>query len=64
MAGFEKAVFKHLRKAGFAIDRRPRGSHDVWANGDGHEVSVPSKIKKRATANGVLKQAGIDVKLP
>lgn len=63
MAGFEKEIRRHLRDAGFVIERRPRGSHDIWTNEEGFEVSVPSKIKNRHTANGVLKQAGIDAKV-
>lgn len=62
MAGYEKAVKKLLKQEGYAEDRRPRGSHDVWTNGE-IEVSVPSKIKKRHTANGILKEAGIDAKV-
>ena len=34
----------------------------IWSNGE-IEVSVPAKIRKRHTANGILKDAGIDAKV-
>ena len=61
MAGFERDVKKKLKEHGFALERRPRGSHDIWGNGE-IEISVPARIKKRHTANGILKEAGIDAK--
>ena len=62
MAGTEKTVKKLLKQQGYSMDRRPRGSHDIWSK-DGHEISVPSKIKKRHTANAILKESGIPDKL-
>ena len=51
-----------LKDHGFALEHRPRGSHDIWSNSE-IEVSVAAKIRKRHTANGVLKEARIDTKL-
>ena len=62
MAGYEKQIISHLKREGFSKERNPRGSHVIWSNGD-IEVSVPAKIKKRGTANGILKDAGIDAKV-
>ena len=62
MAGYEKKVQAQLKLSGFSEERNPRGSHVVWSNGE-IEVSVPAKIRKRHTANGILKQAGIQTKL-
>ena len=62
MAGYEKKVQNLLKQQGYFMERRPRGSHDIWSNGE-IEVSVPSKIKKRHTANAILKEAGISDKL-
>ena len=62
MAGYERKVRNLLKESGYVMERRPRGSHDIWSNG-GTEVSVPSKIKKRHTANEILKAAGIPDKL-
>ena len=62
MAGFEKKIREHLKREGFSPERNPRGSHVIWSNGN-IEVSVPAKIRKRPTANGILKVAGIDAKV-
>ena len=51
-----------LKEHGFALKRRPRGNRDIRNNGE-IETSVPAKIKKRHTANGILKEAGLDAKL-
>ena len=63
MAGDEKRVLRLLKDHGFNIVRNPRGSHVIWGNGD-KNVPVPAKITKRHTANGILKQAGINIKIP
>ena len=62
MAGYERQVRNLLKEHGFSMERRPRGSHDIWSDGD-LEISVPSTIKKRHTANAILKEAGIPEKL-
>ena len=53
MATYEKKIIAILKREGFSEERNPRGSHVVWSNGD-IKVSVPAKIRKRHTANGVL----------
>ncbi len=62
MIGFSKTVVKLLKEAGYHPERNPRGSHVIWGNGN-TKVSVPAKIKSRYTANAILKEAGIKVKL-
>ena len=62
MAGYEGRIHKLLKEAGYSMERRPRGSHDIWSK-EGHEVSVPAKIRKRHTANAILEAAGIHEKL-
>ena len=61
MAGYEREVKGRLRKAGWERLRNPRGSHEIWShdNAGRREISVPSKIKSRHTANSILKQAGL-----
>ena len=61
MSGYERKVRKFLKESGYVMER-PRGSHDIWSDGE-LEVSVPSKINNRHTANAILKEAGIDEKL-
>ena len=67
MATYEREVKRRLTEAGFGKDRQGRTSHEVWSreqsNGGSLVLTVPSRIKNRHTANGILKQAGLP-KLP
>ncbi len=60
MATYEKDVKRRLRKEGKRFQRQA-GSHEQWKNADGsgHTITVPSKIKSRHTANSVMRQAGL-----
>ena len=61
MAGYEREVKKRLRQAGFERIRQPRGSHEIWGgevDGGYVEVTVPASLKKRHTANAILKEVG------
>ena len=62
MAGFESKVHSLLKQNGYSPERNPRGSHVIWSNGV-TEITVPAKIRKRHTANGILKAAGMKTKL-
>ncbi len=62
MAGYERRILKLLKRNGFSVKRNPRGSHVIWGK-DNINVSVPAKIKKRHTANEILKKAGINEKV-
>ena len=49
-----------LKAAGWALDRQGKGAHEIWKNQDKNKsVTVPSAIRKRHTANAILKQAGL-----
>ena len=61
MADYGREVRKILKNEGFMVERNPRGNHVIWSNGR-VKVTVPAKIKSRHTANGILKQAGIEFK--
>lgn len=68
MAGYERQVKKHLKINGWSFKRQASGSHEIWTNESSESdtrrsVTVPAKIKKRHTANAILKQANIDAKL-
>jgi len=58
MTDFARTVKKKLKVAGYKWVRQ-RGSHEIWSNEVGRIVSVPHKIRKRHTANEILKQAGL-----
>jgi len=61
MAGYERKIVRLLKENGFTVIRNPRDSHVIWGK-DSLHIPVPSKIKKRHTANGILKKAGINFK--
>jgi predicted RNA binding protein YcfA (HicA-like mRNA interferase family) len=59
--GYGKVVREQLRKAGWEFHHHGKGDHDVWWKPEtGQKVTVPWKIMSRHTANGILKDAGLD----
>ena len=60
MATFEKEVIKILKDNNCSFVRNGKGDHQIWYSpmSDCH-FTVDSKIKSRHTANGVLKEAGL-----
>ena len=63
MNGFYKQVTAVLAQHGFFLSRQAKGSHEIWSNGKGLSVSVAVTCKSRHTANSILKDARIPVKL-
>jgi predicted RNA binding protein YcfA (HicA-like mRNA interferase family) len=61
MNGYEKEVKAVLTEHGWYFLRRGKGSHDIWTNGKDC-VSVNNVCKSRHTANGIMKDAGINKK--
>ncbi len=59
MRDFGKPVRLKLAEAGCAFLRRGKGDHDIWATREGKRLVVPVQIKSRHTANGILKDAGL-----
>lgn len=63
MAAYEKKVRDILDEHGCEFVRRGDGDHDIWYSPiSKRRFPVDGKIKSRHTANGTLKQAGIDKK--
>jgi len=62
VATFERKVKRLLRQSGWTKVRHPGGSHEQWKHKTNptYTITVPSKIKSKHTANGVLSQAGLD----
>jgi hypothetical protein len=61
MAEYEKKVRKLLVENGCYFLRHGRGDHDIWYSPiTDKNFTVDGKIGKRRTANGVMKQAGVD----
>ena len=63
MAEYEKKVRQILSMNGCVFLRRGKGDHDLWLNPvTGMKAPVPVRNKSRHTANGILKQLGIQYK--
>ncbi|MDR2166864.1 MAG: type II toxin-antitoxin system HicA family toxin [Clostridiales bacterium] len=61
MKGYAKAVRKILKKNGCYYKRNSRGDHEVWFSPiTNRNVVVDNGMNSRLTANGILKDAGID----
>jgi hypothetical protein len=60
MSDFTPAVKRILREAGCHVVRQGHGDHEIWHSPKSNRnFPVDGKIKSRHTANGVLKQAGL-----
>ena len=61
MADYSPEVKRILREYGCYFARQGKGDHEIWYSPiTKRNFPVDSKILSRYTANGVLKQAGID----
>lgn len=61
MADFAPELKRILNSAGCSFVRHGKGDHDIWRSPHAdHNFTVDHKIKSRHTANGVLKQAGLE----
>jgi HicA-like toxin of HicAB toxin-antitoxin system len=63
VAGFTRDLKKILKDAGCRFERQGKGDHEIWYSPiSGKRFTVDSNIKSRHTANGVLKEAGLEKK--
>jgi predicted RNA binding protein YcfA (HicA-like mRNA interferase family) len=61
MADFEVEVRRLLLAYGCAFVRQGKGDHEIWQSPiTNRRFVVDGKIKSRHTANGIMKQAGIE----
>ena len=61
---YTREVKKLLKERGCWLVRQGRGDHEVWESPiNGKRFAVDNNMKSRHTANGTLKDAGIDHKL-
>ena len=61
MADYTPKLKKILKKSGCRFHRQGKGDHEMWYSPiSDNYFPVDSKIKSRHTANGVLKQAGLE----
>lgn len=59
MNGYYHTLVKIFRKRGVVFVRKARGDHEIWRNGD-KQTTVDRGVKNRITANGILKQLGLE----
>ncbi|MBM3542347.1 MAG: type II toxin-antitoxin system HicA family toxin [Alphaproteobacteria bacterium] len=59
MNNFTPELKRLLKDAGCRFLRQGRGDHEIWITPAGKRLVVDRTIKSRHTANGVLKQAGL-----
>lgn len=53
-----------LRAGGCTFVRQGKGSHEIWYSPvNGKRFSVPFTIASKSTANAILKQAGLTVRI-
>lgn len=62
MEGYYKKLVAILKKYGYYYLRQGKGSHEIWGN-EKVAKPVPHNSHNRHTANGILKQFGINEKL-
>lgn len=61
MADYGPKLRELLRQHGCRFDRQGKGDHEIWYSPiTKKKFPVDQKIKSRHTANGVLKQAGLE----
>ena len=61
MSDYSGEVRDILRENGCQFVRHGKGDHDIWYSPiSDRRFPVDAKIKSRHTANGILKQAGLE----
>lgn len=61
MSDFSPPLKRILKDAGCHKEREGKGDHEIWFSPiTNRRFPVDHKIKSRHTANGVLKQAGLE----
>ena len=63
MTDFTREIRKYLASFGWRFHRRAKGDHEIWINPTtGVKVTVDGKVRNRALASKILKDAGIGKK--
>ena len=63
MTDYTRDVRRYLSEAGWRFQRYGKGDHERWVNpATGDRVTVDSKIRSRAVANAIMKEAGLGKK--
>jgi predicted RNA binding protein YcfA (HicA-like mRNA interferase family) len=61
MAGpLYRELVRLLKEGGCSFVRQGKGSHEIWLSArNGRHFPVPYDIRKKSTANAILRQAGL-----
>ena len=63
MTDFTREIRRQLNQAGWRFHRPAKGDHEIWINpATGVKVTVDGKVRNRALANKILKDAGLGKK--
>ncbi|MDR2208329.1 MAG: type II toxin-antitoxin system HicA family toxin [Azoarcus sp.] len=63
-SGYYAQLCAILRNHGCTLTRQAKGSHEIWYSPITKiPVTISVTVSSRHTANGILKQAGIDQKI-
>ncbi len=62
MNGYYQLVIAVLKQHGFCLIRNGKGAHQIWGKENRKPFPVSVNCESRHTANGIMKQAGIDHK--
>jgi predicted RNA binding protein YcfA (HicA-like mRNA interferase family) len=61
MSDYAPEVKRILQDNGCRFERQGRGDHEIWYSPiSNRRFPIDKKIKSRHTANGILKQAGLN----
>ena len=64
MADYYRAVLKYLKEHDCEFLRQGNGDHEIWRSPiNNRQFTLPTTLPVRHTANGVLKDAGINEKV-
>jgi hypothetical protein len=61
MADYAAKLKRLLRQTGCRLERQGKGDHEIWYSPiTNQRFPIDNRIRSRHTANGILKQAGLD----
>ena len=63
MTTYTREIRQYLKAAGWQFHRQGKGDHEIWIHPETNsKITVDGKVRNRALANKILKDAGIGKK--
>ena len=60
MTAYTRDIRRYLTEAGWRFHRHAKGDHEIWVHPvTGTKVTLDGKVRNRALANRILKDAGL-----